>query len=56
MLSNVENELNIAIRDEEFEKIVKFLNINVERINDFFYFYDNDEYQMSYFDKTIYKD
>ena len=43
MTSYIEDELSVTVRDREFWQFMQFLNIGVEGLSDFFYFYDSSE-------------
>ena len=43
MTSYLRGELSATVRDEEFWQFMQFLDIGVEGLSDFFYFYSSDE-------------
>jgi hypothetical protein len=52
--SEIENKLNVAIKDQNFEKFMQFSDILIKQIDYFFNFYEDDENEISHFKKTIY--
>jgi hypothetical protein len=52
--SEIEDKLSIAIEDYSFEKFMQLSNILIKRIDCFFNFHEDDENEMSYFEKMIY--
>ncbi len=56
MLLYIRDKLNTSIRHKDFEYFVKFSDINIECIECFLYFHNNDEDEISYFDKTVDED
>ncbi len=55
MFLNIEDKLYILIRYKEFKLLVIFLDVSVEAINNFFYFYKSNKNQIFYLNKIINK-
>jgi methyl coenzyme M reductase gamma subunit len=52
--SEIEDKLNVAIKDQDFEKFMQLSNILIKRIDCFFNFRENNEDEISHLEKTIY--
>ena len=43
MFSNIEDELCVFVKHEEFWQVMMFSDVCVEEVSDFFYFHRDDE-------------
>ena len=43
MTSYLRDELSVTVRDEEFWQFMQFLDIGIEGLSSFFYFYNSSE-------------